>query len=147
MRRRLPLVSTFTEPHANGSLHPRPALVYDGDCAFCQRAVSAARRALPALPAIVDGRRDELRELALDRDDASRSAWLVLRDGARVRHLEGADAIGEVLRHQPSPAYRFAGHLLGIPPIGLAAQAGYRLVAANRHRLPGGTADCALPAA
>lgn len=112
-----------------------PVLVYDGDCQFCTRAISMAERSFPTWPRAVDGRRENLDPLALDRDDAARSAWLVVPSDDGVRHYEGADALGEVLRHQPSPPHRFAGHLLAIPPIGFAAQAGYRVIAANRHRL------------
>lgn len=122
-----------------------PAVVYDGDCAFCQRVLGIATRTVPALPRLVDGRREPLGPLALDRDDSARSMWLVLPGEAGVRLLEGADAVGEVLRRQPSPAHRFAGHLLGIPPVAAIAQAGYRVVAVNRHRLPGGSEACALP--
>lgn len=119
--------------------------MFDGDCAFCQRVLRLAERTVPSLPPVVDGMRGDLQPLGLDRDDATRSVWLVMRDGDRVVHFEGADAVGEVLRRQPSAAHRFAGHLLGIPPIATAAQAGYRVIAANRHRLPGGAAACDVP--
>lgn len=106
--------------------------------------LSLAERTIPAFPPAVDGRRADLHSLALDRDDAERSAWLVMPTPDGVRHYEGADALGELLRHQPSPGHRFAGHLLSLAPIAVAAQASYRVIARNRHRLPGGTAACAI---
>lgn len=36
------------------------------------------------------------------------------------------------------------GRIMLVPPFSWLAAAGYRLTAANRHRLPGGTAECAL---
>jgi predicted DCC family thiol-disulfide oxidoreductase YuxK len=42
-------------------------------------------------------------------------------------------------------AYPALGVLIGVPPFATLARAAYRLVADNRHRLPGGTAQCALP--
>ena len=37
------------------------------------------------------------------------------------------------------------GQLLVTPPFSWAAALGYTLIARFRHRLPGGTAACALP--
>ena len=43
--------------------------------------------------------------------------------------------------------WRPLGRLLDLPPVRWAAWPVYRLVARNRHRLPGGTAACSLPQA
>ena len=66
---------------------------------------------------------------------------------SRGRRLPGAGAtaFAELLKLQPTPALRFAGHLLRFPPIAVVAAIGYNLIARYRHVLPGGTPACALP--
>ena len=58
-------------------------------------------------------------------------------------HLAGS----ALLRMQPSFGWRFAGHLIATPPVSWVASLVYDWVAANRHRLPGGTPACAMPRA
>ena len=56
----------------------------------------------------------------------------------------GAQAVARLLLRTGSPPVAFAAATL-LPPLGPPTSAVYRLVALNRHRLPGGTARCALP--
>ena len=123
---------------------PPTVLVFDGDCAFCTTVVTEAMHRLRRVPALVipSQRLDDagLARLGLTREDVAEAAWLV----TRRRRFRGHLAVSALLRMQPSPACRVAGALVALPPLdGLGALA-YHWVAANRHRLPGGTPACAL---
>ena len=58
-------------------------------------------------------------------------------------------AIADLLRGATGASgrllWRPAGAVLGLRPITALAWPVYRWVARNRHRMPGGTAACALP--
>jgi len=122
--------------------HPAAVVVYDGDCAFCTWSLDVISRTLPAMPASVDGRRADLAPLGLTADDAERAAWLVRVTDAGLERASGARAFSGMLIRQPKPRFRFAGHLMRLPGVRLAADAAYAVIAANRHRLPHGSATC-----
>lgn len=118
-----------------------PLLVFDGDCAFCTTRVDRLRDRLPVFPEAVPWQWADLDELGLTREDVRDFAWLL----TRRRSYAGATAFAELLKLQPIPALRFAGHLLRFPPIAIVAALGYNVLARYRHVLPGGTPACALP--
>jgi predicted DCC family thiol-disulfide oxidoreductase YuxK len=122
--------------------HPSPlrdtVIVYDGDCAFCALWVARLHRALPVVPKTVTSQSVDLDALGLSADDVAHYAWLVTPD----RHIAGGSILRELLVHQPRPHLRFLGHLLGLWPIPIIADGVYRLVAKNRHRLPGSKPTC-----
>jgi len=113
-------------------------IVYDGDCAFCELWVNRLKRSLPVVPRAVPSKNVDLDAWGLSADDVARYAWLITPD----RHIAGGSILGELLIHQPRPHLRFLGHLLGLWPIAFIADGVYRLVAKNRHRLPGSQATC-----
>ena len=120
---------------------PSPALlVFDGDCAFCTSSVETLRRMLPRFPRAVPWQHLDLDEHGLDRADVRDYAWVVTPS----HHYAGHLALSALLRVQRGFGHRFAGHLLATPPFSLLGALGYRLIAANRHRLPGGTPACTL---
>jgi predicted DCC family thiol-disulfide oxidoreductase YuxK len=116
-------------------------LVFDGDCAFCSTWVNRLERVLPKPPQTIPSQWADLDELGLTADDVTRYAWYITPS----RHYAGHLAVSALLRSQPDALLRFAGHLLATPPFSWVAAVGYRAVALNRHRLPGGTAACRLP--
>lgn len=59
--------------------------------------------------------------------------------------LAGPDAIAALLRSS-NAFWRPFGWVLKLRPVLAIAWPLYRLIARNRHRLPGGTAACAVPA-
>lgn len=118
-----------------------PVLVFDGDCAFCTTAVDRMRRMLPAFPEAQPWQWLDLPALGLTPADGERAVWMVTARGRWAGHL----AVSVLLRGQPTPGWRFLGHLIATPPFSWLAAVGYRWVAHNRHRLPGGTPACSLP--
>lgn len=118
-----------------------PLLVFDGDCGFCTTTRNWLEAHLPRFPEAVPWQWADLDELGLTRDDVADFVWYLTR-----RHsYAGARAFAELLKAQPTVGLRFAGWLLATPPFSIAAALGYNVIAAHRHRLPGGTPACALP--
>jgi len=115
----------------------RPLLVYDGDCAFCQRAVDLALRMKVACRAVAWQDAD-LGALGLTEAQVTEKVWWVEPGGSKV---SGHRAVAAALRHG-SPALRPVGRLLDADALAPLASAGYDLVARNRHRLPGATPAC-----
>jgi predicted DCC family thiol-disulfide oxidoreductase YuxK len=119
----------------------RPVLVYDGDCAFCTRAVRFVRRHIPSDAEIVAFQFADLGALGTTAERARREL-LWVEDG---RVHGGAQAVAGLLV-DAGAFWRPLGLLVRVPPFRWIARGVYRLIAANRHRLPGGTPACALPA-
>ena len=118
-----------------------PLLVFDGDCAFCTTWVQRLEKLLPYFPESTPWQWLDIDELGLTRDDVTEYAWLVTSRRQFAGHL----AFSALLRLQPTIGWRFLGQLIAPPPFSWVAAVGYRFIAANRHRLPGGTPACALP--
>ncbi|HUQ40613.1 MAG TPA: DCC1-like thiol-disulfide oxidoreductase family protein [Acidimicrobiales bacterium] len=118
-------------------------LIFDGDCSACQRLAGwgTARFRRPvqvmAFQAIADGETPGgLTTTAL----ADAVGWVDEQGRGHLAEVAVAKALqacGGVLA--------LLGWLILHPPLSWAAPGVYRLVARNRHRLPGGTAACELP--
>ena len=118
-----------------------PLLIFDGDCGICSEAAAYAARRLHhgerVLPWQSLGARG-LSDVGLSREDASAAAWWV--DG--VGHLHrGHKAVGKALV-AIGGWRRCAGAMALFPPTSWIAAGAYRVIARNRHRLPGGTPAC-----
>jgi predicted DCC family thiol-disulfide oxidoreductase YuxK len=118
-----------------------PTFVYDGDCAFCTSCARFVERWIPTPARVVPWQFADLDALGLTVEQCAEAVQWV--DGL-TPPAAGPEAIARLLRS--SRAYwRAAGWLLDRRPVRAAAWPVYRWVAANRHRLPGGTAACAVP--
>jgi predicted DCC family thiol-disulfide oxidoreductase YuxK len=113
-------------------------LLFDGDCGFCTRAAHLAERINPGV-AVLAWQRADL--VALGVSEAQAAAALQYVSGDRVG--DGSDAVAFFLLDS-GRLLGLVGRTLLLPGVRGAAQAGYRIVAANRHRLPGGTPACAI---
>ena len=120
---------------------PPPTLVFDGDCAFCTRSADVARRVLPAGVDVVAWQFADLGALGVTAERAQQEVLWVAGDG---EVSGGAPAVARALRAAGLP-WAVAGLVLSLPPVRWVAPFVYRLVAANRYRLPGGTAACRVP--
>jgi predicted DCC family thiol-disulfide oxidoreductase YuxK len=116
-----------------------PVLIYDGDCSFCSRCVRLAEQ-IGCTAAIRAWQDADLTALGITQLRAEREVlWIdqnsVVSGGAR--------AIAMVLR-DCGGVWRIPSLLMVVPPLSWCVAAAYRRLAANRHRLPGGTAACAI---
>lgn len=118
-------------------------LVFDGDCAFCTRSVRFIERRISRHPRIVAWQHTELEPLGLTREMCETAVQWVGVDG---EVSSGHRAVARTLIHGRR-GWRVLGHLILLPGIDAVAALVYRWVARNRHRMPGGTAECVLPAA
>lgn len=115
----------------------RPVLVFDGDCAFCTSCARLLERIGPQAE-IVAWQLTDLDALGITEAQAAEAVRWVDADGM-VR--TGHEAIAAALGTAGMP-WRIAGRTLLLPVVSPLAAAGYRLIARNRHRLPGGTPAC-----
>jgi len=113
-------------------------LVYDGDCGFCTTCARLLERIGPDAE-IVAWQLTDLAELGVTEEQAADAVQWVEVDGT-VR--TGHEAIAAVLS-SAGRVWRIAGRVLLWPGLSWLAAGGYRLVADNRYRLPGGTPACA----
>jgi predicted DCC family thiol-disulfide oxidoreductase YuxK len=116
----------------------RPVLVFDGDCAFCTSCVQLVEKRIRPDAEIVAWQFADLAALGVSEEQAADAVQWVAPDGA-VR--SGHEAVAALLG-SAGPAWRVAGRVILLPGISWAAALAYRLIAANRHRLPGGTPAC-----
>jgi len=115
-------------------------LLYDRDCAFCSRCAALAER-LPVLADVQPYQWADLQALGVTAAQCAAAVqWVVPGRPAR----SGASAVAGLLVAS-GPPFDYAGALMQLPGVRLVAERIYRLVAQNRHRLPGGTAACRLP--
>ena len=104
-------------------------LIYDGDCGFCTMSAKWIRRRLPADATIVS------------RPGIAAVEWV----DARGRTHRGHRAIARSLI-AAGGVWGIVGRALLVPPVTWVAALVYRVVSANRHRLPGGTPACNVDA-
>ena len=120
---------------------PAPTLVFDGDCAFCSRCAAVAGRVLPGDCVVVPWQRFDLASAGVTAERARSEVLWIGGDGT----VEGGGrAVARALR-AAGGCWSVLGVLLSLPPVSWVAPPVYRLVAANRYRLPGGTAACRVP--
>jgi predicted DCC family thiol-disulfide oxidoreductase YuxK len=114
-------------------------LVFDGDCAFCTRSVRVLERIGPDAE-IVAWQLTDLDELGITEEQAADAVrWVQIDGTVRSGHEAIAAALGSAGR-----IWRIVGQVMLLPGISWLAAKAYRLVAANRYRLPGGTPACAV---
>ena len=126
------------------AVHDVPWLIFDGDCAFCTSSAHWLARRLPSA-----GAERPAHRLAVHRSGCAwhnrgahqREALWVSTDGTIYG---GAAAFAEWLKFRGG-AYGIVGRVIDLPVIRALAAAVYRVIAKNRHRMPGGSPACALP--
>ena len=121
----------------------RPVFLFDGDCAFCTSCADFVERRIPTGADVTPWQFADLDALGVRQADAEEAVIWVTPDGATAA---GPDAIARLLVDAGS-VWRPVGWVLGAVPVRWLAWPVYRLVARNRHRMPGGTAACSLPQA
>jgi predicted DCC family thiol-disulfide oxidoreductase YuxK len=123
----------------------RPVLIYDGDCGVCtrlSRLVTTRLRRRPEDFAVAAYQLLDLSEYPLTPEECDAALQWVAADGTVSR---AQDAVARTLL-ACRPPLRPLGAVVLLPGVNALAGLVYRWVAANRHRLPGGTPACSLPA-
>ncbi|MFF3201910.1 thiol-disulfide oxidoreductase DCC family protein [Streptomyces sp. NPDC002962] len=128
-------------PHrTEGRLRHLPLLVYDGDCGFCARSVRFIEHRVKPKCTITAWQFAELHALGVTELRAQREMLWITRSGTVYG---GSRALAKALL-SAGGGWRILGGLLLTVPLRWLSQGVYRLIAVNRHRLPGSTAACAV---
>jgi predicted DCC family thiol-disulfide oxidoreductase YuxK len=138
------LLAATSRPAGAGEVVKVAALLlFDGECRFSSSCARAFQRAAKPSCIVLPHQRVDLDRWQVSLPLAAAAVVFVERDGRTTRVRAGAPAIAEAMAtgRFPWPA---AGAVLSAPLVAQAAQAVYRVVASNRHRLPGGTPACDL---
>ncbi|WP_026923016.1 thiol-disulfide oxidoreductase DCC family protein [Glycomyces arizonensis] len=120
----------------------RPVFLYDGDCAFCGRCADFIERRVRTDAEVKPWQWADLAALGVERQAAEEAVQWVEHGLAKA----GPDAIAVLLR-RAQWYWRPLGRIASLRPVSRLLWPVYRLVSRNRHRMPGGTAACALPRA
>lgn len=118
-------------------------LLFDGDCAFCSTSARLLQRWVRPDCLVLPYQLVDLPRWGVTRREAAAEVLLVRRSDTTAVVSGGAAAIAAVLR-LGRPPWPLLGAVLQAPGVRSAADLTYRVVAANRHRLPGGTPACAI---
>jgi predicted DCC family thiol-disulfide oxidoreductase YuxK len=119
-----------------------PTFLYDGDCAFCSISADFLERRVRTDAKILPWQWSELDTLGVTQAEAEAAVMWIEPDFKRA----GPDAIAVLLR-RAQWYWKPLGWVLSLTPVSWLAWPVYRLIARNRHKLPGGTAACSLPQA
>ena len=119
-------------------------LIYDGDCQFCQLSLEFGLKRVPVFPKYIAFQRINPADFGLTDSQVRSKIWLVEKGTPVNTPLGGHLAAGAILKMQANIFYRLLGWLASTPPTSWIARLFYTLIAANRHRLPGGTRKCKL---
>ena len=116
----------------------RGTLVFDGDCRFCSSSARIVRALAGPGVRVVPYQRADLDALGLSAEQGAEAVWFVHPGGRKER---GHRAIAAAL-NAAGGIWRPMGATLVAGPIDPLAARTYGWIARNRHRLPGGTAEC-----
>ena len=119
---------------------PTPLLIFDGDCAFCTSSVRFIERRIRRHPRLQPWQRSDLAGLGLTQEQCETAVQLIENGRVTSAHV----AVARLLIYGKR-GWAVLGYLLLAPGIKQIAGVVYRWVAKNRDRMPGGTAECALP--
>jgi predicted DCC family thiol-disulfide oxidoreductase YuxK len=122
-----------------GCMAPRPVLVFDGDCGFCTWSAGLVDRWALGRLDVVPWQTADLASLGLTSAECAEAVQYVDADG----HGSGGAAVARALLLCRAPGPTVGRALLRARVAPLAERV-YRVVAANRHRLPGSTPACAV---
>ncbi|MFA7266589.1 MAG: DUF393 domain-containing protein [Candidatus Nanopelagicales bacterium] len=119
-----------------------PILLFDGDCAFCTASVDFLKRHVRPQAHITPWQRADLEALGVSEQECQQSIqWFAAPGSAQ---LTQGRAVAAVCRVGAAP-WPIVGRMMQLPGAVNVANVAYRLVAANRFRLPGSTPACKLP--
>jgi len=122
---------------------PIAVVLVDGDCGFCMSCVRWAQRWVRPAVSFQPWQSVALADVGLTPQEcASAVQWVPIGDGVGTQVTAGGQAVCRTLRAGVGP-WPLLGALGMWPGVRTVVDACYRLIAANRHRLPGRSAACA----
>lgn len=113
-------------------------VIYDGDCAFCSTCVRLARRLMKEAPDMQPHQMLNLEEFGTSTEECDKVLHFISANG---RVYVAHEAVRQIF-FAAGGMWRVIGLVMRIPGIYFLMRVGYRLVANNRHKLPGGTPTC-----
>ncbi len=118
-------------------------ILYDADCSFCTASVHWAQRWVR--PDVVFAAwQAEPADLTEPLRPVLETSVVAVREDVVV--ATGGRAVVLVLHTAPRAVFRWSATVLDLAPLRPLVEGVYRIVARNRHRLPGGTPSCRRPA-
>jgi predicted DCC family thiol-disulfide oxidoreductase YuxK len=112
-------------------------LLFDGDCGFCSASASRLTRWSRGGLAVEPWQLTDIGALGITPEQCMQAVLFVDGD----HRSSGGAAIADALGHCRQP-WRAIGAVIGWRALAWLTEGAYRVVAANRHRLPGSTTAC-----
>jgi predicted DCC family thiol-disulfide oxidoreductase YuxK len=119
----------------------KPVLIFDGDCGFCTTTANWIEKRSLTPVEIQPYQWAKLADYGLTEKEAADKVQLVF-DG---KIFAGHHCMAKLLLIQPNALLKFLGALMVTPGIDPISAKVYAWIAANRHKLPGGTPACKMP--
>lgn len=114
-------------------------LIFDGDCAICSTSARLLKKITKGRIAIEPYQRLDLAKYSLTSELTSKAVYYIVGP----KRFVAAEAMGQVLIDSKT-IWAIAGAIIKLPLVRVLAKKVYYIIAANRHRLPGGTPECQL---
>jgi len=114
--------------------------IFDGDCAICSTSARFLRRITKNRIPIEPYQRLDLAALGLSEELTSKAVYFL----SGAKRYVAAPAMAEILI-QSKTIWALPGLIIKLPIVRNLANFVYYKIAANRHRLPGGTPECQRP--
>ena len=119
----------------------KPVLIFDGDCGFCTTTANWIQRNSQLALEIEPYQWSNLAAVGLTEAEAAAKVQLV----AEGKIFAGHFCMAKLLMMQSNALLRLLGAVMVCPGVNWISAMAYDLIAANRHRLPGGTPACKMP--
>lgn len=117
-------------------------LIYDGDCGFCSKSVNFGKVRFKKPVEVVPWQQiDDLSLYGLSIEDVTSRVYFIDNKG---KPFGGAKGVFKSMK-QMNKAWVLLGSLLLTPGVSVVANPVYRVIARNRHKLPGSTDACKIP--
>jgi predicted DCC family thiol-disulfide oxidoreductase YuxK len=119
----------------------KPILIFDGDCGFCTTTANWIHKNSLITIEVQPYQWAKLEDFGLTAEEAADKVQLV----AEGKVFAGHHCMAKLLLMQPNVLLKFLGAVMVAPGVDPISAKFYDWVAANRHKLPGGTPACKMP--
>ena len=116
-------------------------LLYDGDCGFCTKsALFAKSRLAKDLDIITWQSVDDLKKYDLSVNDVTKRAYFIDDENKAIGGSKAIFSVGKLMKNP----WRLIAKFLSLPIFSWITETVYKLVAKNRHHMPGSTQSCRI---